>query len=91
MLSSGNGTAQQCLFNLLSITRGECPYERCKGLPAEVSDSPSTSTFGQIATESIWNARYYEPRAEIDDVLPIAEDALKGRYRIGVIGTMREG
>lgn len=91
MLANGNGTPQQCLFNLLSIVRGENPYERCKGLPADISDRPSATSFGAITTEAIWNARYYEPRAHIEDVLPVAEKALSGKYRIGIVGTMEEG
>lgn len=83
MLSTGNGTPQQCVFNLLSIVQGENPYERCKGLSAEISDQPLTQAMGMVITESEWNVKNYEPRADVEDINLVMEDVIKGRFGIG--------
>ncbi len=83
MLAAGNGTPQQCVFNLLSIVRGENPFERCKGMSAELSDAPLSQVMGEVVTEAAWNVKNYEPRAETEDINLVMEDVLRGRYRIG--------
>lgn len=82
MLSVGNGTAQQCVFNLMSIIKGEAPFERCKGLSPEIADKPLTSSFGEIVTETAWNVMYYEPRAKDENISMVVEDAIRGKYRV---------
>ena len=81
MLSAGNGTPQQCVLNLMSIIKGEAPFERCKGLSAEIADKPLTSSFGEVVTETSWNIIYYEPRAKDENISMVVEDAIRGRYR----------
>jgi hypothetical protein len=82
MLAEGNGTAQQCAFNLMSMIQGECPYDRCKGMDAAISDQPSTGALGSIVTATAWVLKYYEPRAQAGDIGLLVESALQGRYRI---------
>lgn len=82
MLREGNGTAQQCAFNLMSIIQGECPYDRCKGMDAGISDLPSTGALGPIITAAAWVLKYYEPRAQAGDISLLIEDAMQGRYRV---------
>jgi len=87
MRAYGNGSAQQCAFNLLSTIRGECPYERCKGLSAEISDLPMTGAFGEIVTEASWNLRYYEPRVKPQDINLVMQDFLTAKFRIATTFT----
>ncbi len=91
MLAVGNGTPQQCVFNLLSIVRGENPYERCKGMSAELSDQPLTKVMGEIVTEAIWNVKNYEPRADAEDINLVMDDVLKGRYLVGTMVSTGNG
>ena len=81
MLAAGNGKPEQCVFNLMSIIKGEAPFERCKGISAEVSDKPLTASFGEVVTETSWNIMYYEPRAKDQNISMVVEDAIRGRYR----------
>ena len=83
MKAYGNGTPQQCVFNLLSMIRGECPYERCKGLADDLSGQPVTGVFGEVVTEAIWNIQNYEPRAKEQDINLIMRDFLQGKFTIG--------
>ena len=81
MLSAGNGTAQQCARNLLSMVRGECPYERCKGIDPDLTDAPLSGAFGMIAEEVQWVLKNYEPRVTQEDASLIAEAAFSGDFR----------
>lgn len=83
MLATGNGTAGQCARNLLSIVRGECPYERCKGLDADLTDAPMTGVFGRVAEDVSWVLKYYEPRVSPEDTSLMIENVLQGKFKIG--------
>lgn len=87
MLAQGNGEAEQCTFNLMSMIQGECPYDRCRGLDADITDLPSSAALGTIATSAAWLLMNYEPRVSADDAGLTVENAVQGRYRIatGVI------
>ena len=52
MLAKGNGTPIQCVQNLLSIIRGEVPFERVKGLDARLIDQSHIEDIMIVATES---------------------------------------
>ncbi|MBQ7564593.1 MAG: early E1A protein [Lachnospiraceae bacterium] len=82
MVATGNGTAQQCVHNLLSIIRGENPYERCKGIDSGLTDKPFTGSFGLLVEEANWVIKNYEPRATSEDATVMIEDVLQGRFRI---------
>lgn len=81
MLKTGNGIPQNCANNLLKIFRGECPYERVKGLDPRMIDRP-VSDNSQIAHDAEWLIETYEPRAKLDGVQIIPDDAVNGGYRI---------
>lgn len=83
MRAYGNGTPQQCVLNLMSMVRGECPFERCKGLADDLSGQPVTGVFGEIITEVAWNIKNYEPRAQAEDINLIMQDFLKGKFTLG--------
>jgi len=79
MRAYGNGTPQQCVHNLMSMVRGECPFERCKGLASDIAGQPITSVFGEMITEVYWNINNYEPRARSENVNMIITDYLEGK------------
>lgn len=83
MLSTGNGTPQQCAANLLMMIRGECPYDRLRGLDGDITDAPVTGAFGLVAEDVGWTLKYYEPRADAQDTALLMEDVIKGKFRIG--------
>ena len=79
MLASGNGTPQQCVRNLLSIIQGEAPYERCKGVDADLTEQPSTLA-GMVAAEVVQVLEEYEPRIDEDEIMLTVEDVLSGKF-----------
>lgn len=82
MLASGNGTAQQCAQNLMSMARGECPYERCKGVDADLTDSPYSTAAGLMAEDIAWLFDNYEPRISRKAVSLILADMIEGTGQI---------
>ena len=68
MLSSGNGTPEVCVNNLLAIVQGENPYERCKGVDADITDAPAGEAVGILAAEVVQVIEEYEPRMEMEDI-----------------------
>lgn len=65
MKSKGNGTPQQCIANLLLITRGEVPYDRVKGIDATLVDRPSTQSGPMLVADARWLIETYEPRVDV--------------------------
>lgn len=62
MLREGNGKAETCAANLLRITRYEVPYDRIKGLPADLIDKPEEEAAAEFVEDATWNLETYEPR-----------------------------
>ena len=68
MKSSGNGTPIQCVQNLLSIIRGECPMDRTKGISSEFYDMPRDEAVAGLIEDATWAIETYEPRVNVDDI-----------------------
>lgn len=68
MKSSGNGTPIQCVQNLLSIIRGECPMDRTKGISSEFYDMPRDEAVAGLIEDATWVIETYEPRVNVDDI-----------------------
>lgn len=68
MKASGNGEPIQCVANLLRITRGECPYDRIKGIDPTLIDKPTEIVAPLIQAEAKWLIETYEPRVNVDDI-----------------------
>lgn len=68
MLSAGNGTAQQCAYNLVRTFAGEVPMARGKGIKRELIDSPMEGA-GQALRGDIEDVLMaYEPRINLNKV-----------------------
>lgn len=81
MLHTGNGLIQNCVNNLLNMHRGECPYERVKGLDPRMIDRPVSDNM-QIAHDAEWLIETYEPRANLDGIEVIPSDAVNGGFNL---------
>ena len=79
MMASGNGAAEVCVRNLLSIVQGENPYERSKGISGALTDTPVTMA-GVIAAEIGQVLEEYEPRVDEEDIELVVSDVLRGEY-----------
>ena len=73
MLAKGNGRPEICAANLLRMMRYEVPYERMKGIPADIIDMPlpkASLYFTEAATRTL---EIYEPRLPANMVVQMAE------------------
>lgn len=89
MKATGNGNPKICTENLLKCTRGEIPYDRIKGLPASLIDSPYNEAAITARQEAQWLIETYEPRVEIDAV-EIKPDGFEGGFSITANVTEKE-
>lgn len=62
MKSSGNGSPNTCMTNLLRITRSEVRFDILRGMLAEVIDMPATMAISKLRAEAYWLISNYEPR-----------------------------
>lgn len=82
MKSKGNGTPATCVGNLLRIVRGEVPYERLKGLDANLIDKPSSEVESELKADAEWLIENYEPRANLNNIDLVSEIAKAGHFKI---------
>lgn len=68
MKSVGNGTAQICVQNILSITRGEVPYIRGMGIDGSLYDKPSELVKPLIIADAQEQIETYEERVEVNGI-----------------------
>ena len=84
MKASGNGEPMQCVANLLRITRGECPYDRIKGIDPTLIDQPTEIVAPLMQAEAKWLIETYEPRVNADDVDISAITSQNGSFALTV-------
>ncbi len=82
MLASGNGNKQTCVNNLLSIIRGEVPYDRLRGLDARIIDKPGGEADDELRQDAVWVLETYEPRAEVQQIQVTHDDAANGQFSV---------
>lgn len=88
MKASGNGEPMQCVANLLRIVRGECPYDRVKGVDPTLIDQPTEISAPLMQAEAKWLIKTYEPRVNADKVDVTAIVSQKGDFALNVDATV---
>ena len=88
MKASGNGEPMQCVANLLRITRGECPYDRIKGIDPTLIDQPTEIVAPLMQAEARWLIKTYEPRVNADEVDINAITSQNGSFALTVDATV---
>lgn len=88
MKSSGNGEPMQCVGNLLRIVRGECPYDRIKGIDPTLIDQPTEIAAPLLQAEAKWLIKTYEPRVNSDRVNVSAISAQNGNFALNMDATV---
>ena len=68
MKANGNGSAQQCVANLLNLYQYEVPYARLKGMDPSIIDLPKEEAEVTAKNHASWLIETYEPRATINDI-----------------------
>lgn len=84
MKANGNGEPMQCVANLLRITRGECPYDRIKGIDPTLIDQPTEIVAPLMQAEAKWLIETYEPRVNADNVDISAITSQNGSFALTV-------
>lgn len=82
MRASGNGNPAVCANNLLSISRGEVPYERIKGLDPRLIGKPISTVEQEIQQDGRWLLETYEPRVNVSRISVSQTDAVAGGFQI---------
>lgn len=77
MKSAGNGQPQNCVNNIMSITRGEVPYERAMGIDGSLYDRPLTEVKDIVLVDAEDQIETYETRVEINSVDTIVSEDKK--------------
>lgn len=90
MLSSGNGYPMQCVANLIRITRGECVYDRIKGIDSTLIDKPGTVAKPLMQEDIRWLIKTYEPRANLKDIDISALAAEAGEHKLSIKAVAEE-
>lgn len=68
MQASGNGNPMQCVANLMQIVRGECVYDRVKGIDPSFIDQPSSIVKPLLIADVKWLIKTYEPRVSVEEI-----------------------
>ena len=88
MKASGNGEPMQCVANLVRIIRGECPYDRIKGIDPTLIDQPTEISAPLMQAEAKWLIKTYEPRVNADEVDITAITSQNGSFALNVDATV---
>lgn len=93
MLKKGNGRPERCVANLISMSRGECPYDRIKGINPDFVGMAYVEAKAQIKSDIKWLIRTYEPRVDIDNINVDDVVIRSGRFTLSIDTSMasREG
>lgn len=83
MLAKANGTREVCAANLIKTIRGECPYERTKGIDRSIIDAPSIDV-NLVKSDVSWVLKTYEPRISQHRVTLTADGAEQGQFDINI-------
>ena len=84
MQARGNGKPVQCVANLVRIVRGECTYDRIKGIDPTLADRPEPVAGPLLIADARWLIKTYEPRVDVNKI--DLEDLLaqEGNFRFNI-------
>lgn len=68
MLKNGNGDITVCVTNLMAIRRGECAYERIKGIDQEIINEVEEAAELDLLEDAEFVIEQYEERVSLEDI-----------------------
>ena len=83
MLAKGNGNMENCINNLVHISRGKVPVERAMGWNRAYIGKVSGIEFAKMTVDTKRMLKAYEPRADIDNIK--VKTLLAGDYQMEVV------
>ena len=84
MLGKGNGEPMHCVSNLLRMIRGECVYDRLKGIDPSLIDMNSDIAKPLMIADAKWLIKTYEPRVNVNNIDMQSLLAEEGNYSLDV-------
>ena len=84
MMKSGNGEPKRCVENLVSIVRGEVPFDRVRGIDARIIDKPAEQAAQELEQEAFWNVETYEPRVDEESTIITANLDYNGGFALDI-------
>lgn len=84
MRSSGNGKPAVCVNNLVSISRGEIPFDRIRGVKLAELTGKTVTEKDEIADDIKWMIKTYEPRISTDSVKVFVTEADNGQVAVQI-------
>lgn len=68
MLASGNGDITTCVTNLMSMRRGECAYERVKGIDQDIINETEEAAELDLLEDAEFVIEQFEERVSLDTI-----------------------
>lgn len=68
MLASGNGEVTVCVTNLMAMRRGECAYERVKGIDQDIINEVEEAAELDLLEDAEFVIEIYEERVSLDSI-----------------------
>ncbi len=84
MQANGNGLPMQCVANLVRIVRGECTYDRIKGIDPSLIDKPEPIAGPLLMADAKWLIKTYEPRVSVDKIELTDLLAREGNFNLNI-------
>ena len=90
MKASDNGNPMQCVSNLVRIVRGECVYDRIKGIDPTFIDQPEEIAAPLFTADAKWLIQTYEPRVDVEEIDMAALMAEQGSFALNINASLEE-
>lgn len=90
MLAKGNDEITTCITNLMAMRRGECAYERVKGIDQDIIDEVVDEAEIDLVEDAEFLIEQYEERVSLDDleIEPVLYE--DNTYEVDVVVADRE-
>ena len=90
MLAKGNDEITICITNIMAMRRGECAYERVKGIDQDIVDEVVDEAEIDLVEDAEFLIEQYEERVSLDDleIEPVLYE--DNTYEVDVVVADRE-
>lgn len=90
MLANGNSDVTTCVTNLVAMRRGECAYERVKGIDQDIINEVIDEAEIDLIEDAEFLIEQFEERVSLDDIEIEPEIYEDNTYMVNVMVTDRE-
>lgn len=90
MLAKGNSDVTTCVTNLMAMRRGECAYERVKGIDQDIINEVIDEAEIDLIEDAEFLIEQFEERVSLDNIEIEPEIYEDNTYMVNVMVTDRE-